>query len=252
MADEIEIPVLAPCDENACVVEIDINQVNKIYESMSSLVYADMDKQYKENKISGTTYAETYAKLMDSVVSGALQAVVAIQNKETDADRCVKQAQCELSEKQKLLIEEQIDASEAKTANENKVATENVASSQTKTANETCIATSTCSLNASKQKAEDIKNGDAADGTSLYGYNKDVLQKQSELYVRQKLGFDDNARQKLLETQMSAWSIVWKEGSVITIPCGVTKEGIDTSLDNVNNNIGEETPSIGDITPPCE
>ena len=194
MADEIEIPVLAPCDENACVVEIDINQVNKIYESMSSLVYADMDKQYKENKISGTTYAETYAKLMDSVVSGALQAVVAIQNKETDADRCVKQAQCELSEKQKLLIEEQIDASEAKTANENKstteqvaasiaktanenkVATENVASSQAKTANETCIATSTCSLNASKQKAEDIKNGDAADGTSLYGYNKDVLQ----------------------------------------------------------------------------
>ena len=248
MADELEIPELPACDTGACVVKIDIGQVNEIYKSMSALVYADMDKQYQESKISGATYAETYAKLMDSVVSGALQAVVSIQNKETDADRCLKEAECDLSAAKKELTEEQRELIiiqkeeiELESARKNAANREQIASSEAKTANETCIATSTCALNNAKEKAESIKNGDTADGTSLYGYNKDVLQKQSDLYVRQRQGFSDNARQKVLDSQISAWSIVWKEGSaVIEVPSSVNNTKIDLAVDNVNNNMGTD------------
>lgn len=44
--------------------------------------------------------------------------------------------------------------------------------------------------------------------------NKDLEVKtaQKELYIRQKEGFDDNARQKLLETQFNAFAMVYSSG----------------------------------------
>ena len=198
-------------DENICLdecqVKINIEDVEVIYDSLSKKIYVDMDKQYKEGKMNGATYAETWAKLMAAVVSGSLNAVVSLQNKETAADRAVKGEQ--------------------------------VASSIAKTDNETCIAASTCALNAAKTKAEDIKNGDEADGTSLYGYNKNTLQAQKSLYERQKTGFDDNARQKLLDSQINAWSITFTDGSLITVPDQVTGVEVDKAVKFVKDGIGD-------------
>ena len=70
-------------------------------------------------------------------------------------------------------------------------------------------------LIAEKIIAEKIKNGDpeyinggAHDRPeSVYSHNKLVLEKQKLLYKRQAEGFDDNKRQKVLDSALSAWSI---------------------------------------------
>ena len=263
---------------DVCPVVVEIGEVEKIYDSLSKKIYTDMDRQYKEGKFNGATYADTWAKLMSSVVSGALQAVVALQNKETAADRAVKYEQVDSSIasterndnvansgiiRDDNIASEQIASSKVKTTNEtciataecalktkqkeeiplesarkDKTTTEAIASSKAKTTNETCIATSTCNLNTVKEKAESIKNGDSEDGTSLYGYNKEVLIAQETLYQRQKAGFSDNARQKLLDSQMSAWSIVWKDGNAIEIPSELSTVNLDSLISSTGSNIG--------------
>jgi len=87
---------------------LDVSQVEELYDRLSAKIYADMDKQYKEGKINGATYADTWAKLMATVVSGSMSTIAQIQMKETAMDRCVKQEQCNQSKKQQELLDEQI------------------------------------------------------------------------------------------------------------------------------------------------
>ena len=230
---------------DACDVDIDADEIAKLYDILSDKIYDDMNKQYKESKISGTQYADTWAKLMSAVISGAIQGVVTLQNKETAADRALKYEQVNVMEIKSTLDSlknaEEITASQARTV-----------AGVTKSENETCIAASTCALNTAKETAEKIKNGEEPGSGSLYEQNIATLGSQQSLYERQKSGFDDNARQKLLDAQVSAWSIAWKEGNGITIPCAVSKMGIDNSVDSVNTNIGREHTGSGDLTPPCK
>ena len=76
-------------------IKIDVEQVKETYIVLRDLVYEDMERQYKEGKIHGPDYANTWAGLMSGVISGTLNAIVALQSKETEADRCVKYATCE-------------------------------------------------------------------------------------------------------------------------------------------------------------
>lgn len=140
---------------------LDVEQVKELYEEMSKLVYSDLDKQYKEKKINGSTYADTWAKLMSQVVSGSMQTIAAIQNKETDADRCVKKAQCDLSTAQKEKVEYE---------------------------------------------------------------TTEALPAQKSLTVRQTEGFDDNLRQKLFESQMNAWAMMFSSGLLETMPCFIASD----------------------------
>ena len=95
--------------EQTCTpVCLDIGQVEELYDVMAGKVYADLDRQYKEGKINGATYADTWAKLMAQVISGSMNTIAQIQMKETAMDRCVKQEQCNQSKKQQALLDEQI------------------------------------------------------------------------------------------------------------------------------------------------
>ncbi len=107
------------------VPKINPEDVSELYTTLSALVYADLDKQYKEGKINGATYAQTYAAMMSPVISGSLQAVASILNNETAHDRCVKEEQCEAS--------------------------------QAKTANDTCMASADCALKDSQKKKVDYE-----------------------------------------------------------------------------------------------
>ena len=72
---------------------IDPDKVKELYEKLSALVYTDLEKQFKEGKISGATYAETYKELMKQVVTGSLNAIVSLASKETAHDRLLKEAE---------------------------------------------------------------------------------------------------------------------------------------------------------------
>jgi hypothetical protein len=94
---------------------LDIDQVKELYDTLAEKIYNDMDKQYKEGKINGATYADTWAKLMSSVISGSMNTIAQIQMKETAMDRCVKQEQCNQSKKQQELLDKQIEQTERQT-----------------------------------------------------------------------------------------------------------------------------------------
>ncbi len=216
------------CDSE-CVIKVDTAQVIEVYDSLSDRVYQDLDKQYKEKKINGATYAGIYSEMMKQVIDGSLNAVISLQSKETSMDRAVKQAQIDTSEAQIIASEAQIVASEAKTENE------------------TCIATSTCGKNnaekdliEAKELAEDIKNGIETGVGSLYAQNILTAKAQEALYVRQKTGFSDNARQKVLDSQLSAWSVAYNNLESWTLPLAVQDDAIDDAVTTVNNNMGTD------------
>ena len=193
---------------DVCPITIELGEVERIYDSLSSKIYTDMDKQYKEGKFNGPTYAETWAKLMSSVIGGALQAVVSLQNKETTADRAVKY--------------------------------ESIEASKVKSKNDTCMAEASCSLSEAKEKAEDIKNGDEIADESLYGNNIKMVKSQTSLYYRQAKGFDDNQRQKYLDSLTGPFAILFQDldDTSDQRPVCLQDVGIQSAANSVAGNMG--------------
>ena len=67
-----------------------------------------------------------------------------------------------------------------------------------------------------------------ADDMLTSAKNRDVLVTQKALYERQIVGFDDNKYQKLFETQMSAWGLMFSSGMLTTKPAIVDSDAVST------------------------
>ena len=52
------------------------------------------------------------------------------------------------------------------------------------------------------------------------------VEKQTELYQRQKEGFDDNKYQKLFESQLNAWGLMFSSGMLTTKPSIITGDRV--------------------------
>ena len=52
------------------------------------------------------------------------------------------------------------------------------------------------------------------------------IEKQTELYQRQKEGFDDNKYQKLFESQLNAWGLMFSSGMLTTKPSIITGDRV--------------------------
>ena len=232
-------------------VDLDIDQVKELYNAMSDLVYKDMDKQYKEKKINGSTYASTWADLMKAVVAGSMQTVASLQMKETDADRCVKESQCNLNQSQISLHTEQeaeiLRESDRKTclatadcelkgSQQTLVDTQNTEIGVESTRKD-CLATAECELKGSQKTLIDTQKTEigiestrkdclATAECELKETQKakvdyevsDSLPTQKLFTERQTEGFDDNKMQKMLEIQMNAWAMMFSSGLMTDVP----------------------------------
>jgi len=220
-------------------VDLDIDQVKELYNAMSDLVYKDMDKQYKEKKLNGSTYASTWADLMKAVVAGSMQTVASLQMKETDADRCVKESQCNLNQSQISLHTEQ----EAEILRESD--------------RKTCLATADCELKGSQQTLVDTQNTEigvestrkdclATAECELKETQKakvdyevsDSLPTQKLFTERQTEGFDDNKMQKMLEIQMNAWAMMFSSGLMTDVPSIISGDSASSLYCAMANDVG--------------
>ena len=228
-----------------CKLEIDIDTIEDIYDSLSNKIYADMDKQYKEGKLNGATHATTWATLMQSVISSAIGAAVSLQTKESAMDRCVKQEQCDSSKattaRNDMLANKDIEVKDKDIEVKDKdieVKNEQITSSNIKSTNETCIATAECSVKneqIASSKASTIRNEclaqadcnlkDSQEAKVNYEVSN-VLPKQIALTERQTEGFDDNIRQKLFEAQMNAWAMMFSSGLLESSPSIITSDEV--------------------------
>lgn len=73
-------------------------------------------------------------------------------------------------------------------------------------------------LNAQKSRAK------VDDDLITAGKNRTMIEKQTDLYVRQTLGFDDNKYQKLFDSQIQSWALMYSSGMLETIPTIITND----------------------------
>ena len=62
------------------------------------------------------------------------------------------------------------------------------------------------------------------------------IEKQTELYQRQKEGFDDNKYQKLFEAQMNAWALMFSSGLLTTQPSIISNDSASSLYNTLKPN----------------
>jgi hypothetical protein len=65
-----------------------------------------------------------------------------------------------------------------------------------------------------------------------------VKDEQIKLYRRQTQGFDDNLKQKMLEIQLNAWSMMFSSGLLDSKPSIITNDEVSTLYSNLKTELG--------------
>ena len=63
------------------------------------------------------------------------------------------------------------------------------------------------------------------------------VEKQTELYQRQKEGFDDNKYQKLFDSQINAWGLMFSSGMLTEKPAIITGDKVSQLYNTLTVNI---------------
>ncbi len=119
--------------------------------------------------------------------------------------------------------------------------------------NDTLMTDSKVSLNAAQENklACDCCN-DSARTTADVAYREQQIEKsicdcdnstligaaQTQLYARQAKGFDDNAKQKLYDSQLQAWSMVFADAELEQVTTSIKEPYINNSYATVANGLG--------------
>ncbi len=120
--------------------------------------------------------------------------------------------------------------------------------------NDTLMTDSKVSLNAAQENklACDCCN-DSARTTADVAYREQQIEKsicdcdnstligaaQTQLYARQAKGFDDNAKQKLYDSQLQAWSMVFADAELEQVTTSIKEPYINNSYANVAWGLGQ-------------
>lgn len=65
----------------------------------------------------------------------------------------------------------------------------------------------------------------------------EIKQEQKLLYQRQRQGFNDNVRLKLLEAQLNAWSMMFSSGMLTREPSIISQDKASTIYDDIVNSL---------------
>lgn len=95
-----------------------------------------------------------------------------------------------------------------------------------------------------KAKLE-IDDNAAFDDLLLKEVQRKVYNNQAALYDRQRAGFDDDAKQKLLKTVLDSWSVAYSTApDAAAIPDAVTRTNLDAMTKNAMNSLGIDSQYI--------
>ena len=150
-------------------------------------------------------------------------------------------------------LQAQIDKLKCDCENETALRESQIKVDTAKIANDTDRTESTISLNAAQENklACDCCNTSAITAADIeYRYQQIeksicdctnstlVSAKQAELYRRQAEGFDDNANQKLYDTQMQAWSMVFADSEIDTVTSSIATPHISDTYNRLAERLG--------------
>jgi len=153
----------------------------------------------------------------------------------TIREDCLAESLCDLRDKQEEEIDKKIESMSASIVRDDCIAEHDCDLKEAQhdevlaaTIREDCKAESECCLNTAKKAKMEC---DCANSALL-------ANAQAELYGKQAEGFDDNARQKLYDTQIQAWSMVFADADLDDVTPSVTDDEIDSTYDAIKNNLG--------------
>ncbi len=202
---------------------------NSVFTTLSTALKTELDLQFTNRRIIGSEYANAYTQLMDTVLKLAYgdqltQAQIAQSEAQVDSisrEIIIKETQ---SAKDLLVKQSGIDfQSEQK----NDLAEKRQSYIDLVDAQKT-----------SQEADASVKSAQAADISSKTQPSISLMAAQEEVYLRQKTGFDDNAKQKMLEVQLNAWGLMFSSGMLETSPGIITNDSVSTLYANMKTNLG--------------
>ena len=157
--------------------------------------------QNQASRITGAEYAEVYLGTMQSAISEAMKFV--LQNDTLAKELELKQAQIAKINAEMDLVNAQIAAFGAQQAKELELKQAQITK-----------------INADK----DLTNAQALAYPGQQAKDLEVKQANIDLLNRQKEGFDDNKYQKLFESQMNSWALMFSSGLLTTQPSIISND----------------------------
>lgn len=88
------------------------------------------------------------------------------------------------------------------------------------------------------ERETDIKEAQSLKDLTLKDKEIEIKTKQGELYDRQRSGFDDDLKKKLMEIQMNAWAMMFSSGMLKTNPEIITNDEVSTLYNNIKSQLG--------------
>lgn len=229
----------------------DMVEVASAYSTLSKLVKADLDVEFEEGRIKGTEYANVYNQLMSNVLQLSMQApTLGKQVEVADKDIELKDKQIEKIDKDIQLVDSEITLKacqeELTCAQKDKTLSDTIITQEQSSADliikekEALIKDEQINLTAAQTiiaekdaliKDEQVKltkiqtlNGEK----DLLVKDEDIAtaQEQQQLYSRQREGFDDDIRRKMLDIQMNTWGIMFSSGLLEEKPAMICDDAV--------------------------
>jgi len=217
---------------------------NSVFTTLATSVKTELDLQFTERRIIGSEYANAYTQLMDTVLKLAYGDQLVQKNidhvtTQTDAigrEIVIKELQSAkdllLKDAELLLKDAQIESINkdllTKTAQLESIYSDIILKQEQSTSTINLQSEQKADIVAKRQSSIDLTNAQAADITSKTQPSVDLMAAQEEVYVRQKEGFDDNAKQKLLEVQLNAWGLAFSSGMLTLVPDVIKNKNLTT------------------------
>jgi len=239
----------------------DITQVETVYDSLTSKVKADLDEQFNNGRLKGSDYANVYAQLMQQCIQLAFQAPInEAQIQSINKDLELKEAQIYEINSRKSLIDAQKDDQEyvttyirptekelniSKNAEINKQIVliqkqeDEISQRITSMQIEDTIKQEQSNKDLELKEAQiDEINSKIVIENNQSTKDLEIKEQQRLLYQRQRQGFDDNLKQKMLEIQLNAWSMMFSSGMLSTSPSIITNDEASTLYNNLKTQLG--------------
>lgn len=179
-----------------------------IFDELMTAANAHLDSQFKNERITGTQYAEVYLGQLQAVLANAVQFLIErdktyLNNLLVNAQINLAEKQLEQADKQLELLEKQIELQEAQ-----------------------------ADLARQKIKTEIAQIADTVDGNAVVG----VIGAQVALYKQQTTSYKRDSEQKVMKTLLDTWITRKTIDDGVEVPVTLDTASLDEVVNKVKDN----------------
>lgn len=213
----------------------------KMKETLLDLLDSGDIKGPDKAKVIAETIAQMSASLSGQAMQNALQWTA--QEKELYLKKAELEVRLEALAAETLKIQQDVEVSEeAKRMAQAKRIREYGNATLDINGNITSLSDSGLVWQQQKLVEKQIEQGTAtltkmADDLTTAAKQRASIEKQTELYQRQKEGFDDNKYQKLFESQINAWGLMFSSGLLTEKPSIITSDKVSSLYNELTINL---------------